>query len=140
MAMCTTAPVEAATGAGTPAATTSGAARSSSTKVVEVQGRVAADTPPTVSLTSPNAGSTASHVVSLAATASDDIGVQSVQFFLDGSTSLGVDTTAPYMGEWNSTTASNGAHTLTARARDTAGNLTTSSGVGVRTANPAFVN
>src|SRR5262245_42129304 len=100
----------------------------------------AADTPPTVSLTSPSSGATASHVVSLAATASDDVGVQSVEFFVDGSTSLGVDTTAPYLGEWNSTTASNGAHTLTARARDTAGNLTTSSGVGVTTANPAFVN
>src|SRR5262245_9455077 len=100
----------------------------------------AADTPPTVSLTSPSPGSTASHVVGLAATASDDVGVQAVEFFLDGSTSLGVDTTAPYVGEWNSTTAGNGAHTLTARARDTAGNQTTSSGVSVTTANPAFVN
>jgi glucose/arabinose dehydrogenase/chitodextrinase len=78
--------------------------------------------------------------VTLAATASDDVGVQSVEFFLDGSTSLGVDTTAPYLSEWNSTTASNGAHTLTARARDTAGNLTTSSGITVTAANPGFVN
>jgi glucose/arabinose dehydrogenase len=78
--------------------------------------------------------------VSLAATASDDVGVQAVEFFLDGSTSLGVDTTAPYVGEWDSPTASNGAHTLTAVARDTVGNLTTSSGVSVTTANPAFVN
>ena len=101
---------------------------------------VAADTPPTVSLTAPASGATASHVVSLAATASDDVGVQQVEFFLDGSTSLGVDTTAPYLGSWNSTTASNGAHTLTARARDTAGNLTTSGGVTVTTSNPAFVN
>ena len=102
---------------------------------------MAADTaPPTVSLTSPSPGSTASHVVSLAATASDDVGVQAVEFFLDGSTSLGVDTTAPYLGEWDSTTASNGAHTLTAVARDAAGNQTTSSGVSVTTANPAFVN
>jgi glucose/arabinose dehydrogenase/PKD repeat protein len=140
MAVCTTAPVEAATGAVARAATTSSAARSTSTNVVAVQGRVAADTPPTVTLTSPSAGATASHVVSLAATASDDVGVQSVQFFLDGSTSLGVDTTAPYVGEWNTTTASNDAHTLTAVARDTAGNQTTSSGVSVTTANPAFVN
>ena len=78
--------------------------------------------------------------MSLAATASDDVGVQAVEFFLDGSTSLGVDTTAPYVGEWDSPTASNGAHTLTAVARDTVGNLTTSSGVSVTTANPAFVN
>jgi hypothetical protein len=78
--------------------------------------------------------------VSLAATASDNVGVQSVQFFLDGSTSLGVDTTAPYLGEWNSTTASNGSHVLTAMARDAAGNQTTSSGVPVTTTNPGFVN
>jgi glucose/arabinose dehydrogenase len=78
--------------------------------------------------------------VSLAATASDDVGVQAVEFFVDGSASLGVDTTAPYLREWDSTTASNGAHTLTAVARDTAGNRTTSSGVPVTTANPAFVN
>jgi glucose/arabinose dehydrogenase/chitodextrinase len=127
MAIPSTAPAEAATGEVASAATTSGV-------------QVAADTPPTVSITSPIPGSTASHVVSLAATASDDVGVQSVQFFLDGTTSLGVDTTAPYLGEWNSTTASNGAHTLTAIARDTAGAQTTSSGVAVTTANPAFVN
>ena len=103
----------------------------------EAQGSVAADTtPPTVSLTSPSPGSTASHVVSLAATASDDVGVKAVEFFLDGSTSLGVDTTAPYLGEWDSTTASNGSHALTAVARDAAGNRTTSTGVPVTTTNP----
>ena len=107
----------------------------------EAQGSVAADTtPPTVSLTSPSPGSTASHVVSLAATASDDVGVTAVEFFLDGSTSLGVDTTAPYLREWDSTTASNGSHVLTAVARDAAGNRTTSTGVPVTTTNPGFVN
>jgi glucose/arabinose dehydrogenase/PKD repeat protein len=107
----------------------------------EAQGSVAADTtPPTVSLTSPTSGSTATHVVSLAATASDDVGVTAVEFFLDGGTSLGVDTTAPYLGEWNSTTASNGPHVLTAAARDAAGNRTTSTGVPVTTTNPGFVN
>ncbi|HZM41677.1 MAG TPA: PQQ-dependent sugar dehydrogenase, partial [Acidimicrobiales bacterium] len=121
------------------AATTSHTEGFTTTDVVQPLAQ-AADTPPSVSLTLPSSGATASHVVGLAATASDDIGVQSVEFFLDGTTSLGVDTTAPYVGEWNSTTATNGAHTLTARARDTAGNQTTSSGVSVTAANPAFVN
>jgi glucose/arabinose dehydrogenase/PKD repeat protein len=95
--------------------------------------------PPTVSMTSPSPGSTASHVVTLSATASDDVGVQSVEFFMDG-TSLGVDTTAPYSLDWDSTAVSNGSHTLTAVARDASGNQATSAGVPVTTLNPVFVN
>jgi glucose/arabinose dehydrogenase/PKD repeat protein len=118
-----------------------GALLPSSIPAPEAYGQVAADTtPPTVSLTSPISGSTATHVVSLAATATDDVGVLSVEFFLDGGTSLGVDTTAPYLREWDSTTVSNGSHVLTARARDAAGNQTTSTGVSVTTTNPGFVN
>ena len=98
-----------------------------------------ADTPPTVSMTSPSAGANASHVVPLAATASDDVGVVAVDFFVDG-TNLGQDTTAPYTLDWDSTVASNGPHTLTARARDTAGNQTTSTGVSLTSTNPVFVN
>jgi glucose/arabinose dehydrogenase len=136
-AVVTTAPAGAVPDRATGSAA---AARASAAATPAGAQAVAADVPPTVSLTSPTAGSTASHVVALAATASDDVGVQSVEFFLDGTTSLGVDTTAPYLGEWNSTTATNGAHTLTAVARDTAGNATTSAGVAVTAANPAFVN
>ena len=38
------------------------------------------------------------------------------------------DTTSPYSVSWNTTTVANGTHTLTARARDAAGNTTTSVG------------
>src|SRR5207302_6216721 len=38
---------------------------------------------------------------------------------------------------WNSTTASNGTHTLTAKARDAAGNTTTSAAVSVTVSNTA---
>ena len=58
---------------------------------------------------------------------------------MDG-TNLGEDDTAPYTLDWDSTAASNGAHTLTAVARDAAGNETTSAGVPVTTSNPVFVN
>ena len=75
----------------------------------------------------------------LSASASDDVGVQAVQFFMDG-TNLGEDDTAPYTLDWDSTAASNGTHTLTAVARDAAGNETTSAGVPVTTSNPVFVN
>src|SRR5437879_713126 len=92
-------------------------------------------TPPTVSMTAPAAGSTVSTTVTVSATASDNVGVAGVQFKLDGAT-LGAEVTAaPYTLSWNTTTASNGAHTLTAVARDAAGNTTTSSGATITVGN-----
>ena len=54
-----------------------------------------------------------------------------MQFKLDGANLGAEDTTSPYSVTWNSTTATNGSHTLTAVARDAAGNSTTSAGVSV---------
>jgi Bacterial Ig domain/Purple acid Phosphatase, N-terminal domain len=93
-------------------------------------------TPPTVSITAPAGGATVSGTaVPVPATAADNVGVAGVQFALDGSNLGGEDTSAPYSLSWNTTTASNGSHTLTAVARDAAGNRTTSSGVGVTVSN-----
>jgi predicted amidohydrolase len=83
-------------------------------------------TPPAVSLTSPASGGTVSGSVSVTATASDNVGVASVRFSVDG-TQLGAnDTTIPYSISWDSTTAANGTHTLAATAYDAAGNSTSS--------------
>ena len=87
--------------------------------------------PPTVSITSPSSGSTVSNTITVTASASDNVGVAGVQFKLDGSNLGGEDTSSPYSVSWNTTAASNGSHTLTARARDAAGNATTSSKVTV---------
>src|SRR5258708_5775950 len=87
-------------------------------------------TPPTVSITSPTSGATVSSTINVTANASDDRGVAGVQFQLDGVFGAD-DTTAPYSVPWDTTTASNGSHTLTAVARDTSGNRTTSSPVTV---------
>ncbi len=88
-------------------------------------------TPPAVSVSSPVSGSTVSGTVTVSANASDNIGVAGVQFRLNG-VNLGIeDTTSPYSVSWNTTTATNGIHTLTAVARDAAGNTTTSSAVSV---------
>jgi fibronectin type 3 domain-containing protein len=104
----------------------------------EASGSAAADTTaPAVSVTAPAPGSTASGAVVVAATASDDVAVTGVQFKLDGATLGAEDTVAPYSILWDSTTVTNGAHTLTAVARDAAGNTTTSEGVGVNVANSA---
>jgi hypothetical protein len=92
-------------------------------------------TAPTVSVSAPAAGATVSGTVNVSADASDNVGVVGVQFLLDG-VSLGAeDTAAPYSVSWNSTGATNGAHTLTARARDAAGNQTTSAAVSVTVSN-----
>ena len=89
-------------------------------------------TAPIVSITAPTSGSTVSGTsVIISANASDNVGVAGVQFKLDGANLGAEDTTSPYSITWNSTTASNGSHTLTATARDAAGNITTSSGVAV---------
>src|SRR5437773_1227606 len=65
------------------------------------------------------------------ATASDTAGVVRVQLLLARVNPGVEDTTAPYSVSWNTTTASNGSHTLTAVARDAAGNRTTSAAVTV---------
>ena len=88
------------------------------------------NTPPTVSITSPASGATVSGTITVTATASDNRGVAGVQFFLDGVPGAD-DTTAPYSTSWDTTTAGNGSHTLTAVARDAAGNQATSNPVTV---------
>jgi hypothetical protein len=93
-------------------------------------------TPPTVSITAPASGSTLVGSVTITATASDNVGVAGVQFKLDGA-NLGLeDTTSPYSLTWDTTSAANGSHTLTATARDAAGNTTTSAPVTVTVNNP----
>ena len=74
---------------------------------------------PEVSLSAP---ANASGVVTLNASASDNTGIAGVQFKIDGMNLGAEDTEAPYGITWNSATAINGAHTITAVARDAAGN------------------
>ena len=92
-------------------------------------------TPPTVSLTAPAAGATVSGSLNVTASASDNTAVAGVRFRLDGQDLGAEDTSAPYSVSWDSRTASNGSHDLTAVARDAAGNTTTSSTVAVTVAN-----
>lgn len=86
--------------------------------------------PPTASITAPANGAAVSGTVNVAATANDNVGVDRVEFLLDGAL-LGSDATAPYAYAWNSATATDGSHVLTARAVDLAGNTGTSPQVGV---------
>ena len=87
-------------------------------------------TSPVVTLRPP--ASIVARTITLAATASDNIGVVGVRFLLDGSTQIGAeDTASPFGVTWDTTTATNGTHTLTAQARDAAGNVATSAPVTV---------
>src|SRR5437868_14246870 len=56
---------------------------------------------PTVSISSPASGAvyTSAQTVSVAATATDDVGVTKVEFY-DGATLKGTDTTSPYSYSW----------------------------------------
>ena len=83
-------------------------------------------TAPTVALSSPTAGATVGGTVTVSASASDDVGVVSVQFLLDGAALGAADTAAPYEATWATGSAANGAHTLAAVARDAAGHESTS--------------
>lgn len=89
------------------------------------------NTAPTVSLTSPATGTVIpqNQVVTLTASASDNHSVIRVEFYA-GSTLVGTDTASPYSLIWDP--PARGSYTLTARAYDTAGNVTTSAGVTVQ--------
>ena len=88
-------------------------------------------TPPSISLTSPATGTTLSDPVTITATATDNIGVVGVQFQLNG-TDLGAeDTTNSFSVSWDTTGVAPGQYTLTAIARDAAGNTTSSDPVQV---------
>jgi len=93
---------------------------------------------PTVSLTAPAGGATVSGSISVTATASDTVGVVGVQFKVDGVNTGTEDTSSPYSRTWSSTTVSNGTHSLTAVARDAAGNTTTSAARTVTVSNGDF--
>ena len=61
-------------------------------------------TPPTVAITTPVNGATVSGTVGVVATASDDVGVASVQFLLNGVNIGAPVTAAPYTVVWNTGT------------------------------------
>jgi hypothetical protein len=96
----------------------------------------AADTtPPSVTISSPANGSSVSGTVTVSASASDNTAIAGVRFRLDGANLGNEDLTAPYSISWPSASSANGSHSLTAVARDTAGNSRTSAAVAVTVAN-----
>jgi len=78
------------------------------------------DEPPTVSITEPAEGAFVSGTITIEASASDDRGIEKVEFYVDDGL-LATDTTAPYECSWDTTTAADGSYGIKAVATDTAG-------------------
>ncbi len=76
---------------------------------------------PVVVLTTPANGATVSGNVAMSATATDNVIVDIVYFFIDDAYA-GSDTTAPYTFSWNSTLVANGSHRVVAYGWDKSGN------------------
>ncbi len=85
-------------------------------------------TAPTVSISSPAANTTytSAQTVTIAASASDNVGVSKVEFY-DGSILKGTDTSSPFTCSWTISSSLDGTHNFTAKAYDAAGNSATSS-------------
>jgi hypothetical protein len=88
-----------------------------------------------VTITSPPSGARVSAAITVPASATTPLGVAGVQFKLDGVDLGAEDTTAPYSVTWDTTTAADGWHTLTAVARDSSGFQYVSDPVTVTVAN-----
>jgi len=96
-------------------------------------------TPPVTSITAPLNNATVSGTTSVTASATDNVGVTKVEFYLDGALKS-TDTTSPYSWSWDTTTATNGSHSLTSKAYDAALNVGTSTTVTVTVSNGVPVN
>jgi len=103
-------------------------------KVTLTSGGSTDTTAPTVSVTAPTAGATVSGSTTISASASDNVGVTSVEFYI-GTTLLATDTSSPYSCSWATTSYTNGAYSISAKAKDAAGNVGTSSSVSVTVSN-----
>src|SRR4051794_13450911 len=83
-------------------------------------------TPPAVSISSPVAGARVWGTTKIAATATDNIGVKRVDFYVDGAL-RGSDAAAPFEYAWDTRALASAARpALTAKAYDAAGNYATS--------------
>lgn len=84
-------------------------------------------TPPTVSISSPASGTKVSGRVNINVSASDNVGVAKVEFYIDNKL-VTTDTTAPYSYRWNvNKKISAGNHTIMVKAYDAANNSASAS-------------
>lgn len=98
-------------------------------------------TKPTVTLTAPTTFTTVAGIpVFVSANATDNVGVAGVQFKVDGVNIGAEDMTSPYSVLWDTVGVTEGDHAITAVARDSAGNIQTSSSVVVTVTAPVVTD
>ena len=80
-------------------------------------------TAPTVNLLSPANGASynTGDVISISSSASDNVGITNLSISINGSV-VGSSASSSYSYSWNTSSAASGIHTITATARDAAGN------------------
>jgi hypothetical protein len=83
-------------------------------------------TPPTVTITSPQDGSTVSDSITITCMSSDNEGVEKVELWVNGVSTGVTDNTEPYSLNWNTTTHEDGSFTIIVRSYDLSGNTTDS--------------
>lgn len=86
--------------------------------------------PPTISIASPYNSSSASGTVLVSATASDNVGISKVEFYVNNVLQA-TDISVPYLYSWNTTTLADGTYMLAAKAYDESGNIGQSSTITV---------
>lgn len=95
-------------------------------------------TSPAVTVTNPIAGSTVSEAIALSASATDNVGVTKVEFYVD-SNLVNTDSSAPYDFSLDTKTLTNGTHTMLAKAFDAAGNTRSSTAISVTVSNVTYL-
>ncbi len=87
--------------------------------------------PPAVAVTEPDSNSTVSAVITVGATATAQVGIPTVQFYVDNAPIGGPITAPPFMTTWNTEAMTAGSHVLTASAVDQSGLSNSSAPVSV---------
>ena len=85
--------------------------------------------PPSVTVTSPQNGSTVYEIITITCNSSDNEGVEKVELWVNGVTTGLTDNSEPYSFEWNTTLVDNGNYTITVRSYDTNDNITDSESI-----------
>ena len=106
------------------------ASLNSATSTVAISTRNLDTTPPTARLDAPTTGSIVSGFATLRATATDNLALARVEFYVDAGL-VGTAAVAPYTLVWDSASAASGAHVISCAAYDGAGNRTDSAAVPV---------
>jgi hypothetical protein len=83
-------------------------------------------TPPTVTITSPQDGSTVYEIATITCMSSDNEGVEKVELWVNGVSTGVTDNSEPYSFDWNTTTLEDGNYTIIIRSYDISENTTDS--------------